>query len=377
MLQPEQLKWDSLHLKDDLLRGIYSYGFENPSPIQLKAITPFLSGIDMVAQAKSGTGKTGAYTISVLQKIDLTYMGTQAIILAPTHELVCQIANVMRKLGGFMSNLKIQTLVGGTSVHSDIQSIIKDNPHVIIGSPGRVYDILQRNIINIKKINVIVLDEADELLSPGFRENIRYILKMVEINTQCVFFSATLPEHILDLSKQIMNNPLYLTLKPEELNVDGIQHYFIKIYNDDEKYDMIKILFSSCSMSQCIIYVNNVDDVIKLHRNMTSDNYPVSCIHSSMTKEERIRSFHEFENGSSRMLISSNITARGIDIQQVGMVINYDIPYNVCTYLHRVGRGGRYGRKGVAINLVSKYDINKLQNIENHYKITIDEYKLC
>ena len=365
--------WDDMQLRDELLRGIYAYGFEAPSPIQIKAIQPFLAGRDVIGQAQSGTGKTGAFSISVLQRVDLS-MGTQALLLAPTHELVMQIEDVMRKLGAFMPGLLVRSAVGGTAVSDDIVYIKTHAPQIIVGTPGRICDLLHRHAIKYEDLTMIVMDEADELLSTGFRENVQSIFSFVSPSAQVALFTATLPDDIVALSRLLMRDPFRITMKPAELNIEGIQHYYIKINNDYEKFNNIKDLFATCVVSQCIIYVNNINKVIELYRDLVAEDYPVSCIHSAMSKVERAREFQAFQRGTSRLLISSNITARGIDIQHVGMVINYDIPFDVNTYLHRVGRGGRYGRKGIAINLLSKYDVVALTNIEKHYDIIMKPY---
>jgi superfamily II DNA/RNA helicase len=363
-----------LNLCDDLLRGIYAYGFENPSAIQGKAIVPFLLGRDIIGQAQSGTGKTGAFSISVLQKMDVT-KGIQALILAPTRELVNQIYTIIGKLSSFMKKLRIYSVVGGNPVRDDISHIRDNNPHIIVGTPGRVYDLLQRNSIKYKEIRMVVMDEADELLSPGFKSTLQDIIRYIDKHVQIALFTATIPEEILDLTRMIMIDPFTIMLKADELSVEGINHHFITVHNDFDKYRVLKDLFSKCTLSQCIIYVNNVTKVIELHRELLHDDYPVSYIHGGMTKEEREEQFALFQKGSSRFLISSNITARGIDIQQVGLVINFDIPYDVHTYLHRIGRAGRYGRKGVAINLLSQYDVNSLKKIEKHYGLNITQYE--
>lgn len=373
--EKEILIWDDLHLRQDLLRGIYGYGFDDPSPIQKKSIFPMIHGRDIIGHAQSGTGKTGSFSIGILQRIDLL-QGTQALIVAPTHELVHQISKVVHALGTHMINLQITSVVGGTHVSDDVREISKKNPHIIIGTPGRMYDLLSRNAIDSRMIQCIVLDEADELLSDGFRTGIYNIFQLLNTQIQVALFTATLPDEILTLSDKFMRNPYKIVAKAEELNVEGIEHHFIPTRDDDHKFDIIKQLFTTLIVSQCIIYVNSVTKVFQLYQSMIDDGFSVSCIHGKLTKEERCRAFTEFSSGSSRMLISSNITARGIDIQQVGMVVNFDIPNDVHTYLHRVGRSGRHGRKGVAINLITRYDVSNLQSIEKYYKINISEFKL-
>jgi translation initiation factor 4A len=365
--------WDDFDLKDDLLRGIYAYGFENPSEIQKKAILPIISGRDVIAQAQSGTGKTGAFSISTLQIIDVTKKELQGLIIAPTHELAKQISTVISSIGNSMNGLNIKTMIGGTSVQQDITDMHENPPHIIVGCAGRIYDMIRRKNINANTIKMFVLDEADEMLSGAFKDQIYNIFQYFNSNIQVAIFSATMPDEILTLSNKFMREPIKITMKKEELNLEGIQQYFVAIQNDFYKFEMLKQLFMMISVNQCIIYCNSVKRVIDLHRAMSDEGFSVCAIHSSMDKVERDNTFRSFRTGGYRVLISSNITARGIDVQQVATVINFDITNCVHTYLHRIGRSGRWGRKGLAINFVTKRDIGYMHNIEEHYKITINE----
>jgi len=365
--------WDDFDIKPDLLRGIYSMGFENPSPIQSKAILPMVSKRDIIGQAQSGTGKTGTFSIGTLQLIDSSKKTIQAILMAPTHELAKQSATVVEKLGGFMDGLVVQTLVGGTSIHEDSDKLKKNTPQIIVGTPGRIYDMIKRDILNVKDVKLFVLDEADDMLSTGFKEQIYNIFQFMPESIQVALFSATMPDEIMELTKKFMRNPVKITMKSEQLNLECIQQFYVALASDHEKYDALKRLFEFLSVSQCIIYVNSVKRVIDLHNAMNEEGFSVCCIHSSMTKQERDAAFVNFKTGGSRVLISSNITARGIDIQQVSIVINFDIPKCVHTYLHRIGRSGRWGRKGMAINFITRRDIQYMKEIENHYKSNIVE----
>jgi len=370
---PMVQSWDEYNIKTELLRGIYAYGFENPSEIQKKAILPIISGRDVVAQAQSGSGKTGTFSISTLQNIDVSINTTQAIIMAPTHELVKQISNVIISLGTFMDGLVVKTIVGGTSIQQDVAEMRERTPHIIVGCAGRIYDMIMRKYLKLNDIKILVLDEADEMLSKGFKEQIYNIFQRMNPNFQIALFSATIPDEILNLSKKIMRNPVYITMKKEELNLECIKQYYIALHDDINKYDTLKDLFSLISVSQCIIYCNSVRRVVDLQTAMIKEGYSVCSIHSSMTKSERDNVFMTFRKGTYRVLISSNITARGIDVQQVSTVVNFDIPKCVHTYLHRIGRSGRWGRKGLAINFVTKHDVFNLKKIENHYNIKIEE----
>ena len=364
--------WDQLDLKDNLLRGIYGYGFENPSPIQQQAIVPIISGNDVIAQAQSGTGKTGAFTISTIQKIDETLNEIQALILAPTRELAIQIHNVAKNIGSFVENLSFSLLIGGKQIEYDIEELEKGS-QIVVGTPGRVHDLIRRKRINAKKIKVIVLDEADEMLSSGLKEQIYSIFQFLESNVQIALFSATLPLEIQSIAGKFMRNPVEILVKTESVTLEGIQQYYVAIENDAVKYETLKDLFQTISVNQCIIYCNSVNRVTDLYEALIKDNFPVCCIHSNMGKDERMSAYKEFMNGSSRVLISTNLTARGIDVQQVSTVINFDIQKDIHIYIHRIGRSGRWGRKGMGINFVTRRDIGKIKEIEGYYSTQIDE----
>jgi len=370
---PPVQSWDDYNLKSELLRGIYAYGFENPSEIQKKAIMPIINGRDIFAQAQSGSGKTGTFSIGTLQNIDTTINSTQAIILAPTHELAKQISNVITNLGSFMEGLVVKTIIGGTSIQQDLAEIREKFPHIIVGCTGRIYDMIIRKYLKVSNVKMLILDEADEMLSKGFKDQIYNIFQHVNQNLQLVLFSATMPDDILNLTQKIMRNPVKITMKKEELNLECIKQYFVALSDDLNKYETLKDLFSVISVNQCIIYCNNVKRVIDLQNAMTNDGYSVCSIHSSMDKSEREKVFATFRQGTYRVLISSNITARGIDVQQVSTVINFDVPKCVHTYLHRIGRSGRWGRKGLAINFITKRDVFTMKKIESYYSISIDE----
>lgn len=365
--------WDDLNISNNLLRGIYSHGFENPSEIQKKAIYPIINKKDVIAQAQSGTGKTGAFSISSLQYIDTSLTETQVMIIVPTRELVLQIDKVIKGLSEFMDNVYIKTLIGGTSVSDDIEKL-KTPPHVIIGTPGRTFDMIKRNKINMLSIKLFILDEADEMLTRGFKEQIHTIFQFLDEKVQVAIFSATFPNEVLDLTKKFMNNPEKIIINKENLSLDGIQQTFIATVNDQEKLNWLISLYKQYNGGQSIVFVNDINRVNALYKEMKSNDFSVGCMHSSLTKDERYKVLQSFMSGNENILISSNIIARGIDIQQVNLVINFDIPNNVHTYLHRIGRSGRWGRKGNAINFVSERDIDNMRKIENHYKITIKEF---
>ena len=365
--------WDDLNLKNNLLRGIYSYGFENPSPIQQKAIQPIIESNDVIAQSQSGTGKTGCFTVASLQKINENLKKTQVLIISPTRELSQQIINVLNNLGTYMKDLTTQLLVGGVSTDYDIEKYKNNTPQIAVGCPGRIFDMLKRNVIKTNDLKLLVLDEADEMLSTGFKEQIYNILNYLSNDIQIALFSATIPNDLFNLTQKIMRNPVNIIVKTEMLTLEGIKQHYVNLNNDNEKYSTLKDLFESFSVSQCIIYCNSVKRVQDLYDAMKGDGYPVCQIHSSLEKNERLKNYKEFREGNQRVLISSNVTARGIDVQQVSTVINFDIPKSKETYLHRIGRSGRWGRKGVAINFITRRDITLLKDIESFYSTEIRE----
>jgi superfamily II DNA/RNA helicase len=372
-LAQEIQSWDQLDLDPNILRGIYAYGYEKPSPIQRKAIKPVIEGKDIIAQAQSGTGKTATFTIGALQRTNVSDPSTQVLILSPTRELSVQTSKVISSIGGYLSGLKIQTVFGGSSIEEGSSFSSKNIPHIICGCPGRVYDMLRRDKISSKTIKLIILDEADEMLSSGFKEQVYNIFQYLNNDIQVGLFSATLPDGISTIIEKIMRNPVRISVKREQLTLEGIKQFFIAVDDDRQKYITLKNLFSYLTVSQSIIYCNSTKRVQDLYEAMQEDGFPVSRIHSNMDKIERDNAFNEFRVGSSRVLISSNVTARGIDIQQVSVVINFDVPKCVHTYLHRIGRSGRWGRKGVGINFITRRDVPQIKKIEEHYSTEISE----
>jgi superfamily II DNA/RNA helicase len=365
--------WEDLNIKMPLLRGIYANGFEKPSPIQKKAIAPMCKKHDIIAQAQSGTGKTACFSIGALELIDVTLSAPQAMIVSPTRELSIQTKSVLDSLGKMFPNLCSQLLIGGTSTDQDIQMLRDKTPHVVIGCPGRIFDMLKRKRLAIKDFRILILDEVDELLSAGFKEQVYNIFQYMPSNIQVALFSATFPPDINQLTDKFMRNPVKILVKNEQLTLEGIRQYYVALDNDDNKYETLKDIYGSLAVSQSIIYCNSVKRVSDLYAAMNKDNYPVCQIHSGMEKEERLKNYEDFRSGRQRVLISSNVTARGIDIQQVSTVINFDLPNCVHTYLHRIGRSGRWGRKGVGINFVTQRDMRFLKEIEQHYHTTIPE----
>jgi translation initiation factor 4A len=365
--------WDEMDIDEDMLRGIYAYGFERPSPIQGKAFVPIKQGKDIIAQAQSGTGKTAAFTLGALSRLNIKDKYTQVLIMVPTHELAQQIASVITSLSSMMKSVTIKTIIGGSSIDEDVAVMRSDPPHIIVGCPGRIYDMIRRRHINANKLNLIILDEADEMLSMGFKDQVFNIFQHLNKNVQIALFSATLPNNIFKITDKFMRDPVKICVKAESLTLEGIRQYYVAIEDDMQKFLTLKDLYPYISVSQCIIYANSVERVTNLYDAMLAEGFPVCCIHSRMNKADRENAFRDFRLGSARVLISSNVTSRGIDIQQVSVVINFDLPKDIHLYLHRIGRSGRWGRKGVAINFMTRRDGIKLKEIETYYETQIVE----
>lgn len=368
--------WDdeNVSLKQKLLRGIYAHGFEQPSPIQKKAIIPMTQGNDLLAQAQSGTGKTGAFTVSTLQLIDTTKNEVQALILAPTRELADQINEVVMALGSF---LKVRTLlaVGGVSVSENCRELTSNAlPHIVIGCLGRVLDLVeQRRALNTQTLRVLVMDEADEMLSQGFKSQTHQLFQYLPQDVQVCLFSATIPVEVETLTQKFLRNPVKLLVKQEMLTLEGIRQYYIKVETDNDKFAVLKDLFSTISMSQCIIYCNTRRRCDVLEEAMRNEDFPVMKITGDMSQTDRKQICNDLRSGQIRVLITTDLFARGIDVQQVSYVMNFDIPRDVCVYLHRIGRSGRWGRKGVAINLMTRVEQSRLTAIEQYYATEIQE----
>jgi len=358
--------FESMSLHDSLLKGIYTYGFEVPSNIQKKSIIPIISKNDVIAQSQSGTGKTASFIISMAQVLINSNSDkiNQALILAPTRELAIQINNVTSELIKFTS-LKNDVFIGGTSNSKEI------NNQITIGTPGRIFDLMNKNILPSKNIQIMILDEADEMLSRGFKEQIYLIFKEISKEAQIVLFSATMPVDILQLTDKFMNNPLKILVPTENLTLEGIRQYYVAMEKEDHKIDTLCDIYKVIKVTQCIIYTNSKKKTEIITKLLNDEGFPVSYIHGGLLQNERKQIMDDFRAGKIKLLITTDILSRGIDIQQVSLVINFDLPKEKETYIHRIGRSGRFGRKGTVINFISVYDITALKSIEQFYNTTI------
>ena len=367
----EYAKFESMGLKDSLLRGVYSYGFEEPSKIQSRAIVPIMNKNDVIVQSQSGTGKTGTFIISTLQGIDENVEGCQAMILAHTHQLAQQIHKVCEDIGRF-TNITPVLCIGGTSIY-DAKKALRKGATIAVGTPGRIIDMIEKRFLQTKSIRLLILDEADEMLSPGFQVQIRNIIIKIPETAQVCIFSATLPSFIVELAKKFMRAPISIRVKQEDLTLEGIRQYYIGVEKESYKFDTFCDLYEKISVSQSIVYVNTKRKADWLKTRLEEDNFTISVIHSNLTPKERIDIMSEYRRGATRILVSTDLLSRGIDIQNVSVVINYDLPNNKECYLHRIGRSGRFGRKGTAINFVTNEDFWKLEELETFYSTQIEE----
>lgn len=365
--------FEEMNLKEDLIKGIHSYGYSKPSPIQQRAIVPIIEGRDIIIQSQSGTGKTCVFSVGSLQSLDSMLREPQILILSPTRELAEQTQKIILALGDFMK-VKVLSCIGGTNVDDDVKAL-NLGVHIISGTPGRVFDMIQRRNLKTKHIKMLIIDEADEMLTKGFKDQVYDICRYLPYNVQNVVVSATLTNEVLELTSKFMNkNTIKLLVKRDELTLDEIKQFFIKVEKEEYKFATLCDLYESITISQAVIFCNTKQKVELLSKKLREHNFTVSMIHGDLKQKEREEIMNNFRDGKSRVLIATDIWGRGIDVQQVSMVINYDLPLTREAYIHRIGRSGRYGKKGVAVNFVKDgEDVKTLRNIEQYYRTQIDE----
>jgi translation initiation factor 4A len=376
LLEPTDVKvyttFDDMSLNDQILRGIYAHGFERPSEIQKRGIVPIKEGHDLIAQAQSGTGKTGTFCIGSLSRVDPAVAKPQVIVLVPTRELAQQIEKVAQALGSYLG-IKVYSATGGTPIRDDLRALEK-GVHFVVGTPGRIYDLMTRGVLNRQNIRVLVLDEADQMLENRFKEQIVCILELgFPATTQVALFSATMPDEVVDVAKKLLRNPVSILIPPEEVTLDGITQYYVPLQKEEWKFDALCDIYKQLNVNQALIYCNKRQRAEWLAEKMTAEGFPLSCIHGEMDVEERRNRMQAFRSGTVRVLISTDLLARGIDVQQVSLVINYELPAQRENYIHRIGRSGRYGRKGTAINLICTDEMNAMKDIESHYQTIIKD----
>jgi ATP-dependent RNA helicase DDX6/DHH1 len=353
-------EFEDYYLKRELLMGIYEKGFENPSPIQEEAIPIALAGRDILARAKNGTGKTASFLIPALERINTEQNIIQALILVPTRELALQTSQVCKELGKHM-NVKVMVTTGGTSLKEDIMRL-HSVVHILVATPGRVLDLAKKKVADLSKCTFMVMDEADKLLSPEFQPLVEQIIEFTPDERQILLFSATFPITVKDFKERFLRKPYEINLM-EELTLKGVTQYYAFV-EERQKVHCLNTLFSKLQINQSIIFCNSVNRVELLAKKITQLGYSCFFIHAKMLQSDRNRVFHEFRKGVCRNLVCTDLFTRGIDIQAVNVVINFDFPKNSETYLHRIGRSGRFGHLGLAINLVTYEDRFNLFKIE-------------
>ena len=364
--------FDEMGLSDEIIRGIYSYGFETPSKIQQVAIVPMSKNNDILAQSQSGTGKTGAFTIGALSVVDSSIKAPQVIVICPTRELSQQTERVARALGNYMG-LKVLSATGGNQLRSDI-SILKAGAQFIVGTPGRIFDLIRRGDLAIEHMKYIILDEADQMLEDLFAEQIRTILdNKFPASTRLALFSATMPTNVLEVAEHYLSNPVRILLPVDEVTLDGIKQYYVGLEREEWKLPVLLDLYQQIAVNQALIYVNKRQKAEWLAKQLAAQGFTLEYIHGEMEVADRKKRMEDFRSGHVRVLISTDLLARGIDVQQVSLVVNYELPVQRENYIHRIGRSGRYGKKGVAINLIYGGEMNSLKEIEKHYSTNINE----
>jgi translation initiation factor 4A len=372
---PRCRTFDDMPLSEELLRGIYAFGFEKPSAIQSVAILPLIKGRDILGQAQSGTGKTGTFGIGCLARVDPKVRGVQALVLCHAHELADQTATVIREISSYMK-VGVVLAIGGVPRHQNVRDI-RNGAAVVVGTPGRIFDLASSGDLPFSALRTFIVDEADEMLRDRFLDQVNEIVK-VGLPPTCTLglFSATLPEEVAELADGILKKPVKVTLRVADVKLDGIKQFHVELEDDTQKLDVLADIFQSISIPHSIIFTNTKERADRLHHALTEQGYPVGLIYGDpMPQVERKRRMDEFRAGKTRVLIATNLLARGIDVQTVSMVFNFDVPSfeDKESYIHRVGRCARYGRKGTAINLVTAAEKDMLDQIGAHYKFTTKE----
>eukprot|EP01060_Flectonema_neradi_P037943 TRINITY_DN77_c1_g1_i1.p1 TRINITY_DN77_c1_g1~~TRINITY_DN77_c1_g1_i1.p1 ORF type:complete len:408 (+),score=60.56 TRINITY_DN77_c1_g1_i1:130-1353(+) len=362
------MQFKDFQLRRELLMGIYEKGFENPSPIQEECIPYAVAGMDILARAKNGTGKTGAFLIPAIQKLDVQDKRIQVVVLIPTRELALQTSQVAKELSKHMDGCAVMVTTGGTSLHDDILRC-SQAVHLLVATPGRLVDLASKSIANLEKCTMCILDEADKLLSPEFQPLVEQTLTFMPKQKQVLLFSATFPCTVRQFVDKHMNNPHQVNLM-DELTLKGISQFYAFV-DGKQKLHCLNSLFSRLQINQSIIFCNSVNRVELLAKKITELGYSCFYIHAKMLQTHRNKVFHDYKQGICRTLVSSDLFTRGIDVPSVNVVINFDFPRNSETYLHRIGRSGRFGHLGLAINFITYEDRFNLYKIEQELETEI------
>ncbi len=371
--------FDDMALSDKLLRGIISHGFEKPSPIQSKATVPIMEGREVIAQAPSGTGKTGAFCIGALSRIDPAIRTPQVLVLSHTRELSVQTTNVARGISQYMG-ISVHCATGGPPVAEDVRAL-ENGVHMLIGCPGRVLDLINRKKLNPAFIKLVILDEADHMLKDKFLTQVVDILASgLSKDVKISLFSATMPVHVSNFVRDVIetggNKTIKILRDNDKVTLAGIEQFYIKI-RDEDKFNVLIDIYEQLPIHQLFIFVNTRRHAEWLASKMAEFGHTIQFIHADMDDAERKRRMMEFKAGSCKVLISTDLLARGIDVQHVNLVINFQMPLNREDYIHRIGRSGRFGRKGTIINIVNETEYTScVQDIERSYTTTIKEFSI-
>ncbi len=363
------MRFDELDINEKILRAVTEMGFEEASPIQAKAIPVVLAGGDVIGQAQTGTGKTAAFGIPMLEKIDPKDKHIQAIILSPTRELAIQVAEEIRKLGKFMHGIKVLPIYGGQDIVKQIRSL-KSGVQVVVGTPGRVMDHMRRKTMKLDNLKMVILDEADEMLNMGFREDIETILQETPEVRQTVLFSATMPKSILDIAKTYQKDAQLVKVVPKELTVSNIQQYYFEV-RPKNKEEVLSRLLDIYNPKLSVIFCNTKRQVDELVMNLQGRGYFADGLHGDLKQTQRDRVMNGFRKGRTEILVATDVAARGIDVDDVDIVFNYDIPQDEEYYVHRIGRTGRAGKEGLAFSFIFGKEVYKLKDIQRYCKTKI------
>ncbi|MBQ0065239.1 MAG: DEAD/DEAH box helicase [Firmicutes bacterium] len=355
--------YEELDINPILKRGVMSMGFEKLTPIQAQAIPLLLEGKDVIGQAQTGTGKTAAFGLPILEKVDPEFKNVQALILCPTRELAMQAANDLREFSKFMQGIKVLPVYGGQEIDKQIRAL--KGVQVVVGTPGRVMDHMRRHTIKMKYVNMVVLDEADEMLNMGFREDMEVILGAIDHPHQTCLFSATMPQPILDITHQYQDNPEFIKVTKKELTLDTIEQYYYGV-KKEFKYEAIKRLLSHYQYKRCMVFCNTKSMVDELAKKLQKDGFSADGLHGDLNQKQRDFVMNSFRNGMLDIFICTDIAARGIDVDDVEAVINFDVPQELEYYVHRIGRTARAGKEGVSHTLCTSKDFKRLRQIEEH-----------
>ena len=368
------MNFDDLNISDDIKKAINNMGFEKLTPIQEKAIPKALNKKDITGQAQTGSGKTMAFAIPVLSKIFVPDKSPQAIILCPTRELCMQVASEIIKAGANIKKLKILAVYGGQPIGKQSR-VLKKGVHIVVGTPGRVIDHIERGYLDLIGVESVVLDEADEMLDMGFREDIERILKNTPRQRQTLLFSATMPKEVRDIAGNYQDHPEFIKIADKRKNVPKITQYAFKC-NIKDKFDGIINLIAAYDVKLALVFCNTKKSVDFVAKHLKKQDLKVASIHGDMTQNVRDKVMNKFRNGNINILVATDVASRGLDIDNVNVIINYDVPQNTDDYIHRIGRTARAGKSGLAFSLVSKDETVRYNNIKNDKRTEIHEKHL-